>query len=178
VGEALRILEDQHGIKREDLFLQTKYVHYLLYRPRTALRSSARFTPIDGHDLTKPIPYNPAAPVPTQITASFDVSLKNLRTTYIDSYLLHSPLATLAQTLSAWRSLCGLQDEGKVRQIGVSNVYDKGVLKALGEERKVDVVQNRWYEGNRWDMEILEYCRDNGTQYQLRLALFSHVGVY
>jgi len=148
VGEALQILQDQHGIKREDLFLQTK------------------FTPIAGQDLTKPIPYDPEAPLPAQISASFDVTLKNLRTTYIDSYLLHSPLATLPQTLRAWRSLCALQDEGKVRKIGLSNVYDKGVLEALGEERKVDVVQNSWYQGNGWDAEVSGYCRENGIQYQ------------
>ncbi|KAJ3552405.1 hypothetical protein NP233_g12891 [Leucocoprinus birnbaumii] len=27
VGEALTILQDKHGIKREDLWLQTKYAH-------------------------------------------------------------------------------------------------------------------------------------------------------
>jgi len=148
VGEALQILQDQHGIKREDLFLQTK------------------FTPVDRHDLTKPIPFDPSAPAPSQIAASFDVTLKNLRTTYVDSYLLHSPLATLPQMLRAWRALCTLQDEGKVRKIGVSNVYDKGVLEALGAERKVDVVQNRWFERNGWDADVSRYCKENGIQYQ------------
>lgn len=65
-----------------------------------------------------------------------------------------------------------LQDEGKVRRIGVSNTYDVSTLDALGEERRVQVVQNRWYEGNRWDNAVCKYCRNHGIEYQLR-ATFS-----
>lgn len=62
-----------------------------------------------------------------------------------------------------------LQDEGKVRStIGISNVYDVSILKTLEREtgRKVQVVQNRWYEGNKWDREVCKYCIDNGVDYQ------------
>ncbi|KAF7428078.1 hypothetical protein PC9H_007297 [Pleurotus ostreatus] len=128
VGEALSIVEEKHGIKREDIFIQTK------------------FTPIGGQDTSKPLPYDPSAPVPAQINSSFLTSLANLRTTYIDSYLLHSPLSTKARTLEAWRALIGLQDAGKVRMIGV--------------------VQNRWYEGNGWDKDVYRYCRAHGILYQ------------
>ncbi|PPR04370.1 hypothetical protein CVT26_004208 [Gymnopilus dilepis] len=148
VGEALLQLQKEHGIKREDIFLQTKY------------------TPIGGHDLTKPVPYNPSDPISTQIQSSFQKSLSNLHTTYLDSYLLHSPLATIEQTLEAWHALMQLQDEGKVRLIGVSNTYDVRVLEALSKARKVQVVQNRWYEGNDWDQKVFNYCKESGTMYQ------------
>jgi len=59
-----------------------------------------------------------------------------------------------------------MQDEGVVRAIGVSNVYDVGVLKELDRERKVQIVQNRWYEGNDWDREVWAYCKENGIVYQ------------
>lgn len=59
-----------------------------------------------------------------------------------------------------------LQDEGKVRKIGVSNTYNVELLEALAAERPVQVVQNRWYEGNHWDRDVYRYCRKNGTQYQ------------
>lgn len=66
------------------------------------------------------------------------------------------------------------QDEGTVRAIGISNVYDVGVLKALEKERKVQIVQNRWYEGNAWDKEVWAYCKENGIIYQyVRLVLQS-----
>jgi len=148
VGEALQELQETHGIKREAIFLQTKY------------------TPIGGQDLTKSLPYNPTDPITEQVKSSFQKSLTNLRTTYLDSYILHSPLNTLERTLEAWRVLIALQDEGKVRKIGLSNVYDVDLLEALGAERQVQVVQNRWYEGNGWDKDICKYCRENGIQYQ------------
>jgi len=59
-----------------------------------------------------------------------------------------------------------MQDEGVVRAIGVSNVYDVGILKELDRERKVQIVQNRWYEGNDWDREVWAYCKENGIVYQ------------
>ena len=61
-----------------------------------------------------------------------------------------------------------LQDEGKVKYIGVSNTYDVRVLEALEREggRRVQVVQNRWYEGNGWDKEVLAWCKRFGVQYQ------------
>ena len=125
-----------------------------------------RFTPIGGQDVNKPLPYNPRDPVSQQIKTSFQRSLENLQTTYIDSYLLHSPLRTLDLTMEAWRTLAALQDEGKVRLIGISNAYDIDVLHALSRERKVQVVQNRWYEGNEWDRQVLNYCREHDILYQ------------
>lgn len=59
-----------------------------------------------------------------------------------------------------------LQDEGKVRMIGLSNTYDVRILAALHKARKVQVVQNRWYEGNNWDKQIFNYCREHGIMYQ------------
>ncbi|KAG7446675.1 Aldo/keto reductase [Guyanagaster necrorhizus] len=148
VGNALQTLKEVHGIERDRLFIQTK------------------FTSIDGQDRSKPLPYDPSATVPEQVRTSFEKSLANLRTAYIDSYILHSPLRTIHQTLEAWRVLIKLQDEGKVRMIGVSNAYDVGILRALGQERQVQVVQNRWYEGNAWDQDVVRYCKTNGVVYQ------------
>ncbi|KAF7376437.1 NADPH-dependent conjugated polyketone reductase C2 [Mycena sanguinolenta] len=148
VGEALQTLQTKHGIKREDLWLQTKY------------------TPIGGQSMSKPLPYNPDTSITTQIQASFAKSLLNLRTTYIDSYILHSPLPTLEKTLEAWAAMCALQDGGQLRKIGVSNTYDVHTLEALSAVRQVQVVQNRWHERNGWDKQVCSYCRDHGIEYQ------------
>ncbi|PPQ63729.1 hypothetical protein CVT24_004238 [Panaeolus cyanescens] len=148
VGAALAELQEKEGLKRENLFLQTKY------------------TPISGQDKSKPLPYNPSNPISTQILTSCQKSLSNLHTTYIDSYLLHSPLPTLNETLEAWSTLMQLQDEGKVKMIGISNVYEVKILAALQKLRKVQVVQNRWYEGNGWDQAVFNYCKEHGIMYQ------------
>lgn len=121
-----------------------------------------------GQDRSQFIPYDPSASVPDQIATSFATSLKNLRTTYLDAYILHSPLETRARTLDAWRALIALQDAGRVRAIGVSNAYHVAELDALeqGTGRKVQIVQNRWFQGNEWDREVYQYCRKHGIQYQ------------
>ena len=79
---------------------------------------------------------------------------------------MHSPFPALEQTLEAWKALGDLQDEGKVRLIGVSNTYDVKILAALDKARKVQVVQNLWYEGNDWDQEVFNYCKENEIMYQ------------
>lgn len=127
---------------------------------------STRFTSISGQDTTQPLPYDPSDTIPKQITTSFTKSLTNLRTTYLDSYILHSPFRTLEQTIEAWKTLSILQDEGKVKLIGISNTYDVRVLAALCKVRQVQVVQNRWYEGNDWDKGVLGFCREHGIMYQ------------
>ncbi|TFK21100.1 Aldo/keto reductase [Coprinopsis marcescibilis] len=148
VGAGLQELYEKHGIQREDIWLQTK------------------FTSLAGQDAAKPLPYNPSSPVSAQVASSLETSLANLQTTYLDSYILHSPLPTLDATLEAWRTLAKFQDEGKAKLIGVSNTYDVRVLEALDEVRKVQVVQNRWYQGNHWDKDVVAYCRLNGIMYQ------------
>ncbi|HSG05281.1 MAG TPA: aldo/keto reductase, partial [Nitrospiria bacterium] len=70
VGEALLELDEQ-GIKREALFLQTK------------------FTPVNGQDHRTP--YDASATVSEQVQQSFESSLKHLHTEFIDSYILHGP---------------------------------------------------------------------------------------
>ena len=121
---------------------------------------------MSGQDRNKPLPYDPTTPVREQVLASFKTSLRNLRTSYLDSYILHSPLPTMEETLEAWRVLGALQDEGNVRLIGVSNTYKVATLQALAQERPVQVVQNRWYERNDWDKDVVQYCKQNGIMYQ------------
>lgn len=114
----------------------------------------------------QPLPYDPSLPVREQVFASFQRSLENLHTTYIDSYILHSPLATIDETMEAWQVLMALQDAGKVSIIGVSNTYSVSILDALSRARAVQVVQNRWYEGNDWDKDVCIYCQGRGIIYQ------------
>ena len=48
---------------------------------------------MDGQDPNK-IPYDPKAEITDQVKKSLEVSLNNLKTNYIDSLVLHSPLKT------------------------------------------------------------------------------------
>lgn len=143
VGAALK------GFPRQDLFLQTKY------------------TPLSGHDPTR-IPYNLQATITEQVAQSCAISLKNLRTDYIDSLVLHSPLPSAKQTQEAWRALETLVDSGTVRQIGISNCYQLSMLDSLYERARIKpaVVQNRFYADTRFDTNIRAWCRQRQVIYQ------------
>ena len=137
------------GMTREEFFLQTK------------------FTSVSGQD-PKRIPYDPRARIAEQVAQSFDVSLANLRTHYVDSLVLHSPYPREEQTFEAWRALEELVDRGSVRQLGISNCYSLDILRTLhGASRiKPAVVQNRFYAETGYDRELRAFCREQGIVYQ------------
>jgi diketogulonate reductase-like aldo/keto reductase len=136
------------ALTRADLYLQTK------------------FTPVSGQDPLK-IPYDPKAPLSEQVPQSFAASLRNLRTTYLDGLILHSPLANSKQTLEVWRAMESLVDGG-IRCLGISNCYQLPELQALYQSAviKPSVVQNRFYADTRYDREIRAFCRQHRIVYQ------------
>jgi len=148
VGEGLQRAY-QKGLKREDIFLQTK------------------FTSLSGQDLDS-VPYDPQAPLKEQVLQSIAVSLKNLGTSVIDSLVFHSPMNSWAELQEVWVTVEKLVKEGVVRQIGISNCYDLQILKMLVEECEItpSVVQNRFYAQTRYDLELRRFCREKGIYFQ------------
>jgi diketogulonate reductase-like aldo/keto reductase len=144
VGKAIQELIAEHKIKREDLFIQTK------------------FTSLNGQDLKQPLPYQPNAPLREQVMQSFQTSQKNLQTDYVDSLVLHSPMGTHKDTMEVWRAFEELHKQGKVRQLGVSNVYEFEVFKRIWDDAVVKpaVIQNRFYQDSNYDVEIRRFLRD------------------
>ena len=149
VGEALQALE-KNGIKRDTLFLQTK------------------FTSADGQDHRTP--YDPSADLTTQVRQSFDSSLTHLRTTYVDSYVLHAPFQRRGlgdADWQVWAAMESLYESGKTKMIGISNVT-ADQLTQLCEQANVKpmVVQNRCYATLGWDKEVRKICQTHGIIYQ------------
>jgi len=149
VGEALRILSRDHGIKREDLFIQTK------------------FTSLNGQD-PKNIPYDKNADLSTQVRQSLAKSLENLGVSYIDSLVMHSPMRTFPATMQVWREFEKFVADGKVKQLGLSNCYDLDVLQGVYAEAAVKpaVIQNRFYADTDYDKDIRRFCAEKGILYQ------------
>lgn len=148
VGAALQTLAAE-GIARESLFLQTK------------------FTPADGQD-PQNIPYDPAAPLAQQVERSFAVSCENLKTDYIDSYILHSPLFPFARLMEVWRVMEGIVQSGGALRIGISNCYDLRTLERLYGEADVkpSVLQNRFYADSGYDVALRAFCDAHGIVYE------------
>lgn len=148
VGVALERLFEK-GIKREELFVQTK------------------FTPLGGQD-PKRIPYHPSDSIEEQIVTSFEVSKSNLKTDYIDSLLLHSPIFPYTQLQKAWRAMEALHKKGELNHLGISNCYDLELLQQLFEDAtlKPSFVQNRFYSDSHYDKELRLWCQSKGILYQ------------
>jgi diketogulonate reductase-like aldo/keto reductase len=114
------------------------------------------------------MPYDAGARPDLQVSQSLVASLRNLETSYVDAYLLHSPLATSTQTLEVWRAMEGRVTAGAALTLGLSNCYDLTVLEALCAKAQVQpsVLQNRFYAESNYDHEIRAFCRGRGIQYQ------------
>lgn len=149
VGVALQSIFDG-GIKREALFLQTK------------------FTPVDGHDHR--IPYDRTADLTTQVKQSFANSLENLHTDYVDSYLLHGPYSTFGLGKSdweVWKAIEHIYRSGHARMIGICNVSRKQLeILTTKAEIKPMIVQNRCFANQGWDRMVREFCLTHDIIYQ------------
>ncbi|KAH9830348.1 uncharacterized protein C8Q71DRAFT_886817 [Rhodofomes roseus] len=80
-----------------------------------ALPQYATYPP---HSAAKTAPLHPSDPIPTQTQTFVQNSLKNVRTTYLHSFLLHSSLSRLIHNAAAWRAIVELQYSDTVRTIG------------------------------------------------------------
>lgn len=146
VGKALRAC----ALKRDDLFLQTKFT----YR--------------GGQDHR--LPYDPTADVATQVRQSMDSSLEHLGTDHVDSYVLHGPASGHGWTRSdqeAWDAMIALREAGRTRFLGVSNVSLRHLeqLCAGGTEEPA-FVQNRCFARTGWDRSVRAFCRSRNITYQ------------
>jgi diketogulonate reductase-like aldo/keto reductase len=150
VGKALVEWIVAGKARREDLFLQSKFTH------------------IDGQD--QRLPYDPRADISTQVRQSFTSTLQHFHTEYLDSFILHGPKyrsGVSDDDWAVWRVMEELQQSGKVRHIGLSNVGLDQVSE-INEKAKVrpSFVQNRCYAIRGWDRAVRKYCSASGIVYQ------------
>jgi diketogulonate reductase-like aldo/keto reductase len=150
VGRAIVAAIGRGVVTRDELFLQTKFT----------------FRAGQDHRL----PYDPAAPIATQVEQSFASSLEHLGVAVIDSYVLHGPSTRAglgSADWAAWRAMEAIHDSGRARLLGVSNV-SLDQLHMLCEAARVRprFVQNRCYAATGWDRGVREFCNANNISYQ------------
>ncbi|KAK9465114.1 putative aldo-keto reductase [Lipomyces arxii] len=149
-GTTKFLAENIGTVSREDLYIQTK------------------FTPLQGQD-QQLMPYDPSADLPTQVSQSLQQSLVNLNVGYIDTFLLHSPLNTLEDTVIVWQAMNEIKNspESCVRNIGISNASLQ-LVKALYQVTgiKPAVIQNRFYSHTMYDHELRAWADKEGVLYQ------------
>ena len=97
---------------------------------------------------------------PERLKECCEGSLRRLRVDRIDLYQLHAPDPNVPYADSVG-ALKELQDEGKIRHIGVSNVSTEELAEARGIVNVV-TVQNRFNLEDRHSEDVLEVCAEEG----------------
>jgi diketogulonate reductase-like aldo/keto reductase len=150
VGRAIQRAFVDGSLRRDDLFLQTK------------------FTFVDGQDHR--LPFDPDAPIATQVAQSFRSSLEHLGVDRIDSLVLHGPSRRDGlgpDDHAAWRAMEELVDSGGVAVLGISNVTARQVADVVAFARVAPAyVQNRCYAERGWDRDVRVSCAHHGIVYQ------------
>lgn len=158
VGEGLAAALADGAVRREDLFLQTKFTH------------------LDGQDHR--LPYDPKAPVSEQVAQSFGRSLRHLGVEPLDSLVLHGPSVPVGlgpRDWEAWHAMENLARAGRVRLLGVSNVSPDQLEELhAGASVKPAVVQNRCFTRPHADADVRGFCRAHGIAYQGFSLLTGH----
>lgn len=100
---------------------------------------------------------------PNHLKEACEDSLRRLRVDRIDLYQLHAidPNTPLAESMGALKEL---QDEGKVRHVGVSN-FKAAQLEDARTIVDVVSVQNRYSVSDRGSQDVLEACEQSGIAF-------------
>jgi diketogulonate reductase-like aldo/keto reductase len=150
VGRAIAKKLADGRVRRDDLFLQTK------------------FTFVDGQD--DRLPFDRDAPVREQVVQSFQSSLEHLGVETLDSLVLHGPSQRDGlgpDDRDAWAAMEAIAEAGRVKLLGISNVTARQVTELVRIARIAPAfVQNRCYADRGWDREVRNACGAHDIVYQ------------
>lgn len=150
VGKGLQEAYRAGVVRREDLFLQTKFTYQA------------------GQDHR--LPYDPSASLAKQVSQSLASSLEHLGTEWIDSFVMHGPASGSGWTLAddeVWTAMLKEREAGRTRFLGVSNVslsHLEQMMKPHAEPPAF--VQNRCYARLGWDRDVRMFCKARNIVYQ------------
>lgn len=151
LGLALSRLTDVTGLKREDVFIQTKI----------SQDNAHGDEPLEGIWFNKMSKYQNRHTVEEVVNDKVCTSLCELKTDYIDSLLIHYPFPDFYEEI--WEVMIKLKQSGKVRYIGVSNFHVQHIetLKNFGETPSINQI---YISPIGTKNEDVEYAKVNNIQ--------------
>lgn len=106
------------------------------------------------------------------VKSAFERTLNNLRTDYLDLYLIHWPLPEPGYKdwkqldKETWRAMEELYHAGKVRAIGLSNFLPHHIENILEDCRVRPAVDQIEYHPGYSQEAVVNYCRERGILVQ------------
>lgn len=97
---------------------------------------------------------------------AFDLSLERLRLDYLDLYLIHWPVPGRDLYVETWRALERLQEEGRVRSIGVSNFTVECLERLLEESSTIPAVNQIELHPNLPQEKLRSFHAEHGIATQ------------
>ncbi len=151
LGLAISRLTCETDLKREDVFIQTKISQDNAYGDE----------PLEGIWFNKYSKYQNQHMVEEVVQDKVRISLRELKTDYLDSLLVHYPFPGYYEDV--WCAMIKLKEQGIVRHIGVSNFHIEHIekLKALGECPAINEI---YVSPIGTKQEDLDYAVENGIQ--------------
>jgi len=93
-------------------------------------------------------------------------SLQKLGFSYVDLYLIHSPLSGKAKRLETYKALLEKRDEGKIRSVGVSNYGVKHLEEIREAGMETPTVNQIELHPLCQQKPIVDYCNKHGIVVQ------------
>lgn len=119
IGLAIKELQGEGVFKRGDFFIQTKISD----------NNAHADEPLSGVYFNKNSKFMKRHSAEELVREKIETSLRELRTDYIDSLLIHYPFPDYM--VEIWETMITLKGEGKVRYIGVSNFHERHINKLI-----------------------------------------------
>lgn len=150
IGIAVSELQEL-GLKREDIFLQTKITDNDSYIDE----------PLSGVFFNKYSSFMKRHSVEEIVREKVNDSLYEMKTDYLDSLLIHQPYPDYIKEI--WDVFMKLKKEGVVRYIGVSNFYVRH-LELLKDAEVFPEINQVYLSPIGTRQEDVDYCNRSGVQ--------------
>jgi len=99
-----------------------------------------------------------------QTLASFERPCRALGVDYLDLYLIHWPNPSVGKFVDSWRAMIQLQEQGKVRSIGVSNFTPEFLSRLQGETGVLPAVNQVELHPFFPQVELLAFHEQHGIR--------------
>ncbi len=93
--------------------------------------------------------------------AALRLSLRRLKTDYVDLYLMHYPVPQRDQS---WKVFEHMKKEGLCKSIGVSNFTIRHLQELLKSSKSVPVINQVEFHPFLYQKELMDFCRDHLIQ--------------